>query len=371
MTKYEKLKKKYDCLIKESIEKNKPVLIESFIEYYGEEFRNVIIKKINEITFIYYIDWETVDLIIKEFLPQVDNIDKYTAFIEFRNSKTFLSSLFERKVKSRKLPENLIGMTNSSIVNNDFIVKRLFKNLSRPEACSFNYGSVKHMDRIITFQILTLTEKAIIHEINHAITRDNLAYIMDDRSTPIGAISKAGLSVDANCQNNGERIVEELLNDKVSEEIETIFKSKGGDFSDFCLNIPLEYPYEHNFYLIDDFYMQFKKYIKIARISEKKNELISRIGKEEYEEFIRLINKYYSDDISKIESYKEKIMPIIKKLIEKMSKNVDNDCTCSKNEEKEYLERLIELGYHLKMMDFSDNGPEKNNFENDKGTHKM
>lgn len=122
MTKYDKLKKKYDNLIRHSLEKNKRILIESFVEYYGEEFRYLIEKRYNEITFIYYIDW---NMVINEFLPKIDNTDKYVDFINFSNSrkKTLLSELLKKVQRPIKLPDNLIGMIDTSIINDDTIVK--------------------------------------------------------------------------------------------------------------------------------------------------------------------------------------------------------------------------------------------------------
>jgi hypothetical protein len=45
MKKIDILKKKYDRTIKDSLDINKNILIESFVEYYGEEYRDKIVKK--------------------------------------------------------------------------------------------------------------------------------------------------------------------------------------------------------------------------------------------------------------------------------------------------------------------------------------
>ncbi len=371
MTKYDKLKEKYNHLIKQSLENNKKILIESFVEYYGDEFRYIIEKRYNEITFIYYIDWSTIDFVINEYLPKIDNLDKYTDFINFSNSrrKHPLEKILKKIKYSIKLPDNLIGMTNDSIVNNNSIINWLFRSLSESAPRSYNYGNINNMNRLISFQILALNERAIIHEINHAITRDALAFITEDNNH-IGVVQKTGLSVDVFHKNSGERNVEELLNEKASEEIEKIFKSKGGDFSSFCLNIPFLYPYKYNFYLIDEFYAQFKKYIKISRISDNKNELVSRVGKDEYEELVKLVDMCYTEDILQIESIKEKTLPKIRKIIDKMNENARSSHTTSKEEINTYIEQLQKAGYNLKMInnlyDESDNPIHDTN----KGVHK-
>lgn len=352
MKKYNELKKKYDDLIKQSLEKNKKILIESFVEYYGEEFRYIIEKRYDEITFIYYIDWSMIDFVINNFIPQVNDKAKYADFINFSNcrKKSLLSKIFKSQKKQNNLPDNLIGMTNPSIVNDDYIVTWLFASLRKSNPRSFNYRSGENIERLVCFQILTLSEDVIIHEINHAITHDDIAYISEDNAL-IAPVSKAGLSIKVNYQHKDEKIIEELLNEKESVEIEKIFKSKGGDFSDFCLNIPLIVSiYKYNFYLIDDFYTHFKKYIKIARIGNDKNTLISRVEKKEYEEFVKLVNKYYTVDMSQIESHKKSSLPIIRKLVEKMNKNIESSHTYSKDETNAYLEQLLKAGYNLRMI---------------------
>lgn len=50
--------------IKKILDSEAEILIDSFLEYYGEKFRYIIEKWYNEITFIYYIDWSIVDLVI-------------------------------------------------------------------------------------------------------------------------------------------------------------------------------------------------------------------------------------------------------------------------------------------------------------------
>lgn len=54
----EELKDKYDEIVEQTLARNKSILIESFVEYYGEEYREIIERRYNEIVFVYYIDWE-------------------------------------------------------------------------------------------------------------------------------------------------------------------------------------------------------------------------------------------------------------------------------------------------------------------------
>lgn len=353
MSKYEKLKAKYDNLIRETLASNKKILIESFVDYYGEEYRSIIEKRYNEITFIYYVDWETIHLIVEKFIPQIENPDEYLDFVNLYNSKktkqTIFAKFFKTMKKKNDLPDNLIGTTNSSILNNDYIKNYLFKIFNSPSPVSFNYGSIMNMDRIISFQILSLSERAIIHEINHSITRDNIAYIIEENKL-IGAIHKSGLNIDHAYQNNIEKIIEELINEKASQEIVKIFKEKGGDLSSFCFDIPLAYMYEHNLYLIDEFYDTFKKYIKIARISDNKNALIDRIGKTNYEKYISMVNSCYTEDLSIVDLLKEENQPKIKIIIDKMKNVANNSHDISQQELNDYYDHLKNQGFKVKLL---------------------
>ncbi len=353
MLKYEKLKVKYDNLIRDTLDSNRRILIESFVDYYGEEYRSIIEKRYNEISFIYYIDWNTIDLVIREFIPIISNPEKYAVFTNFFNSKKKKQGNSTKLFKSSKdgscLPDNLIGATNLSILNKDYMKNELFRICNRPSPANFNYGSVIHKDRIISFQILSLSERTIIHEINHAITRDNLVYIFGE-DQQIKAIHKAGLSVDFSSQNRIERIIEELINEKASQEITKIFKEKGGDLSSFCYNIPFIYPYLENLYLVDEFYDTFKKYIKVARISDNKNELINRIGKTNYVNYIDMLNSYYSEDLSTIEQVKKEAQSKIKIIIEQMKSVANNSHTMSCQDLNDYYNILRNCGFKVKLL---------------------
>ncbi len=359
MSLYEKLKAKYDRLIKESLNSNKKILIESFVEYYGEKYRSLIEKRVNEITFVYYVNWESVYLFVKDYYPKIENPDKYTDFVNFFNSKMKKESVFTKFFKPMKgksqLPDNLIGSTNPAVFNIPYISCVLPKFLNAPDArCSCYTDESMNTNRVIFFEILSLSESTIIHEINHAITADNIvfAYKGDKLNEKI---YKTGLYTDSTSKNNGiELISEELINEKASLEITKIFKQKGGDFSSFCLDVPLLFkPYNMNLYLIDEFYETFKEYIKIARISDNKNALIERIGKTNYDNFIRLVNSCYVNKyeyLSIIEQLKEKNLPQIKSIIDKMKKVENNSHEMSQQELEDYYKHLESQGFKVKRL---------------------
>lgn len=372
MSLYEKLKSKYDKLIKDSLNSNKKILIESFVEYYGEEYRNTIEKKLNDIDFVFYINWESIITTIKEYIPNVENPNKYEDFINFVNSKTKKESFFTKYFKSMteksSLPDNIVGTTNPSIFNIPYIKFVLPKFLDSPSArcCCYTDESL-NVNKVIFFAILCLSEKTIIHEINHAITNDIIAFNYNDEKIK-ERLFKSGLFTDVTGQSEkNENILEELINEKAALEITKIFKQKGGDFSSFCLNVPTLFcPYNMNLYLIDEFYDTFKEYIKIARISENKNVLIERIGKTNYENFIKLVNSCYTrqySDLSIIEEIKKRNLPKIKQIIDEMKKEAKNSHEMSQQELDEYFEQLKNQGFKVKMI--NDNFVDTDNLSTD------
>lgn len=355
MTKYELLKEKFDKLTKKILEDNKQILIDSFVEYYGEEYRNIIEKRYNEITFVYYIDWEYTIFAIKEFISHQEDKTKYQDFYDFYECYEQELKLSENKLNQEdKLPDNFIGTTNSTILLNNEINMHLHFVLKNPESRNFHRGDINHMDRIISFPLLILSEKSIIHEINHTITRDDIAYIEKEENNRID-IEKIGLEINGSEGHKKERLIEELNNDKASYEITEIFKRKGGNLSSICFNIPFDSAYRHNFYLINDFYHSFKKYIKAARISENKNTLIRRIGKDNYNELIELINTYYTTDINLIEKKKEQSQEKLKEIINKMKLEEQTSTNITSQQLSEYYKQLENNGYHVRILNEIDN----------------
>lgn len=359
MPKYDKLKKKYDKLIKRELEKNKQILIDSFVEYYGEEFRTLIESRYNEISFVYYIDWDMVEYAIKKVIPRAEDPTKYDDFINFYNSRKAKKPPFENvfKKKQSDLPNNLIGTTNSSIFSINYIKSVLPQILNNHDPVNLLYKNDNQIYRVVVFQILSLNEQMIIHEINHAITRDFMSYIAKNYIN-IANITKSGLSVETMGKYDDGNIFEELINDKSSYEIARIFKRRGGNFSSFCCNISLDSYYEYNFHLIDQFYDKFKKYIKIAKISDNKNELINRVGKENYKDFVEVVNTHY---LEKPSFYNRvKASEKTKVIIEKMEKNLKNEKTLSQSDLNEYYEKLRSEGYEVKVLNELENEENEN-----------
>lgn len=333
------LKNKYNDIVRTTLEKNKKILIDSFIEYYGEKYRKIITTRFNELIFVYYITWEDVEEIIKNYRELLSE-DQYCEFMKFYNCY----KIIRKNPSKRALPNNYIGTTNKAIFEYYEVRKLLFKLMKSSELINFTYRE-KDFDtkRVISFNILVPEESDLIHEINHAITRDLMLYNGNLE------VEKVGLCIDINAHKSGELNVEELLNEKTAQDITKIFKRRGGDLTSICFNLPFQNIYEGNFYLIDRFYEMFKYYIKIARISDNKNTLIKRIGKKEYFDFIKLVNIYYREDgivPKRRKSFKRRLDEILNKMIA----NVNASINLERQELEIFYNKLRQAGYQIKIL---------------------
>jgi len=74
----EQIKKEYTEKINDRIKKYSNLIIDSFVEYYGEEYRKIITERFNNISFLYYINDFTIFYIVdctKE--GRIEEIKKY------------------------------------------------------------------------------------------------------------------------------------------------------------------------------------------------------------------------------------------------------------------------------------------------------
>ncbi|MEG1648037.1 MAG: hypothetical protein RR325_04665, partial [Bacilli bacterium] len=61
MNKLDQLKQQYSEEINKSLKLNKSKIIDSFVEYYGEEYRDIIEKRYDEIVYTYFISPNFID----------------------------------------------------------------------------------------------------------------------------------------------------------------------------------------------------------------------------------------------------------------------------------------------------------------------
>lgn len=360
MFEFERLKRKYDKLIKEALIKNKQIIIDSFKEYYSEEYKCIIEERYSKTIFVYYINWPAIKMAVDDIIPYFPNQDDYVDFNTFMKYCDKKDSNFFKLFKNesiKDLPNYFVGSTNDVIFYHSNLKEKLLKKFDSPSPSCFGYGDGNHGNNIVSFPILFLDESTIIHEINHSLTKDILAKVVDDNNSLDGLVIKQGLAV----EHDKEKMFEELINERSSQEITNIFKNKGGNLTSFCYNIPFAYPYGYNLYLIDEFYDKFKDYIKIAKITNNKNYLIERIGKDNYYKYVELVNKYYSHYFEDVKKCKQNALDEIKVLLQQMEEKVSKSTELTNEDLNLYYEELGKQGYNVRFL----NNINYDDYEND------
>lgn len=363
MTEFEILKAKYNDIVSYALEKNKRILIDSFVEYYGEEYRSIIESKYSEITFISFLDWERMHILLNQFGNEISSDEQYQDIRMFikanKKENSFLKKWFSKNDENR-LPSYFIGSTNPEILN-IYNIKRsildILANVKHPY--NSNYSLEKDY-RIIFLPIFTLNERAIIHEINHALVCEFMGRIVDAKGK-VKKIYKSGMETSITAERGKEDILEELINDKASFEILSIFKRRGGDLSSFCIMPPIPYAYEKNFYLVNDFYKLFKEYLKKARMTLNKNELIARVGEETYIKYTNLVRYSYHSNLDMIPKTQKTVLPMIQELIENMKNHSAQFEKLTRAELEDFYNKLRALGHSVKIL--NDYNPEEHNIE--------
>lgn len=359
---YDQLKEKYKDLVFTTLRKNRDILIESFVEYYGEEYRDVIERKYSQIVFTYYIDWNFLKLVVenqnlakpssKNSFIDSSNQERCSDLVQFYQDrfrkKSLFSKVFQMTGSFFGKSKELVGCTDREILGNQDLIDELMK--SRDPIC------VSYRDKkLISFPILSYPEFTIIHEVHHALTSDWIADLS-------GNVEKSGLEV-TDHKTSLEEVIEELLNEKASQEVTEIFHRRGGDFSSFCMDLPYFRPYNENFYLIDSFYQEFKPFIKKARITENKNELVQRVGKDNYQRYVAFVRKNYSQEKGVIAIRKKTSSSQLNTLLQKMKDNAKKAPTFTQEDFDQYYDTLRREGYTVTVLNQLDSNSDMNEKE--------
>jgi len=338
MSRYRQLKEKYDKTVKETLQANKQIIIDSFVEYYGEEFRKIIEKRINEIVFIYYFHMPTIDLVMKELFS--DKKEKYKDFME-----VFKEYSHEKNSKANHLPDVFIGTTDTSIADINYIKNIAKYCMTDCSPYNFNYFDGVNMKRIICFQVLALKPQSIIHEINHAVTSEKLIHVIGNLY-----IERFGLGINSPLEDAEDNIIEELINEKSAQDVYEIFKKRGGDLTQICKSIPLKSIYSQNLYLIEELYKYFTEVLKKARIMGNKNELVKRIGIKNFKRLTSIINTYYSKTGSVSKEVKIEALKQIKAIFKNINFEYIKDSNYISKELESFYKELEQRGYRVKVL---------------------
>lgn len=254
---------------------NKSKLIEAFVIYYGEDYRDYITEKFNNMCFC----WGISDFFNKSFQ------DRYKKIIE--SKPLYLLDEFKRVKSLCELDDSsVLGFSNDNIIKYSNLIKYIIKSNNKITAYNGTFLYKEEIVKFIYFDMFLSSDEEIIHEINHYIINNVLATLTMDNKNFL--ISTNGVS----SFGNEKVLFEELLNEKSSMEIVKIFKSLGGNLTwNKELIFKSSNKYKKFLPLVESFYTKYKDILKDVRISEDTNILYKYVDKDIYLKYIKFIDE--------------------------------------------------------------------------------
>lgn len=262
----------YNEKIEKILSENKSKLIEAFVMYYGEEYRNLITNKINDITFC----WGITDYFKKVMGTYNKSNNNY--------SQEVLEEL--DSIKNISLLDDFVCFSNKKFLKYEGVLKEVFNKNSNVTASFLTFIDKDELVKLIYFDMFYSTNSDIIHEINHLVTTTPLSVLEKDEGNMI--VQKVGLS-SFGCE---KVFFEELINERTAIDINSNFNKLGGKLSALdTISFNKKNYYSKFLPLIEKFYIKYKDILKRVRITNNLNELYRYIDKEKYLKYIELINK--------------------------------------------------------------------------------
>lgn len=246
--------KKYMSDFSKKYINDKNIIIESFIEYYGENYRDKIISRINNLNIICYVPLMFHDsLMPKDLLNYLDRVKK----------------LYATNSDVRVLIENLVV---------DYDCKELLEFCKNNLGFNYLLQSCSLYELNLTILPIVYNLSHITHELNHTIINNILADEPD--------VSSNGLEIsirDGNKCIYQDTIFNEILCERVTHDVQKIQKSKGLD-SEICVSWQYNY-----FKFIERFYQTFKEIYKYSVMSGNLNALINSVGEQNYRDLVNIV----------------------------------------------------------------------------------
>lgn len=244
------------------------IIKEAFIQYYGEEYRDEITSRINEIQ--YFFALSEAAYISTEKVPEEYLAKKLIRY--FKHSKLVLDIMDRQHASSNQIISKAVRQNMLLNYSRSSLEYHLVKILTMDSALGTIHFDSDGNNPIIILPIYFLNDKIIFHEISHVFTTPK------DKE---------------NIYPNEE--VDELLNDLTARDVYKIFKNLGGDkILPYELKIIKEY--DQKLYLIQDFYERFKPLIKkCVRVGNIKI-LEDALGKETLDLYFKLVKKLYHQE---------------------------------------------------------------------------
>lgn len=342
MGRFEQVKDKYNDLVRSEIAKNSDILKESLVEYFGEENRSLIEAKFKEIVFIYYVNWETINMVTRKLREEFK--DNFKPYFEFKEAR---ESVYFSFVNDKVLPDEYVGTTDEGVFRSSALYMYVLERIKQVNPYAYIVHSFLGEIRMVCFNLFLTSERSLIHEVLHNLTCEWILRMEEEKVTYI--VEKSGLNV-FDDRKIIDKNLEELINDLMAEKVYEIFKRRGGDLTSFLMGNVYEPVYDYNHYLVKGFFSSFEEPLKNARLKENMNAIINRVGKSNYNLLCEMVNLYYQEDRFLTPAEEESILRNINPIINAMKEYDEAHQEMNEEEISEYLKSLEKMGKTITLI---------------------
>ena len=266
------IKREYTKKLTNRIETYKHLILESFVEFYGEDYRNIITTRFNDISFLYYINDITIfyiaDSLKQGYSDKFKNVMFAIPYIIHLIKNNFYKQEFNPDNFYDLGINKIVGSSDEKLLSDKELLMYSIATALREKnenPYEVNIPINEGIKRIIALPIFSVDDKSLFHEINHAISSEII--IKNGEPTV-----KCGLDY----ENEEKKYYNEILNDIIALEIYNIFKQKCNDnilVEDNIMNSVLLDKYIHYHNLIIEFYVKNKEMIKSSYIDSNAPQL--------------------------------------------------------------------------------------------------
>lgn len=306
MEKISSFNKKYVCELLEAIDSINPILVQAFINVYGEKHRDYIIRTINNLLYILFIP-KNYFLMFKD----VKGVRKHDRYI----MNYYLKYLRELDVKRRKLREEEVEefVCKNYIADASFYLEDLVhfevSDIVLSDDASLNFRVADCSDGRLSLKIVNLPIFcsflwAIVHEFNHALCIDAIAETEDFLVTSNLFWSKAA---------------EEVTCDYIVEMVIAEFKKLGGVEPKCLRRVPASSSYIKHDYIVIYLFNLLGPLILESLITRNRNLFIGFVGQENYDRFNVLAQDLYDN------GYQEEKFNQLLDVVDRMYENLNNE----------------------------------------------
>ena len=286
------IKNDLTSIINKKIKDYSSIIIDSFVEFYGEKYRPIISNRFNNISYLYYITDLDIFYIVKELSKKTNEEYKNIIFTIPYIIYLIQNKLYNQKVTPHNFYElglnKIIGASSNALFSESLIQYSIALALRDDNENSYEVNIPMNNDikRIIALPIFASDDKNFFHELNHAICSQ---MTFRDKKP----IIKCGLEY----ENKDKLYIYEIINDKISLEIYNIFKSKCRDkILDFnILSKELTNVYENYHHLIDSFYEHYKEKLKLSSIDDVPFQIVEKDAKQQFKDLSSIVENKKSN----------------------------------------------------------------------------